>query len=157
MMRICCKAFLCDLMPPYIDWENAINIRRSTRSFEMRLVEESKMNLLQSFIGNIQMPFEHNVTVRLFKANPDRKLYTVFSSPPDNMAFITNTDNCSISAVGFVGEMLILYVTSLGLATCWYGHYTLTELERVMPHLGAYAELPNPKWGYGKEEVEGER
>ncbi|RJX28867.1 MAG: hypothetical protein C4554_01990 [Dethiobacter sp.] len=27
-----------------------------------------------------------------------------------------------------MGEMLILYATSLGLATCWFGHYTLAEL-----------------------------
>lgn len=140
-----------------VDWENAINIRRSTRSFEMRPVEESKLSLLQSFIGNIEVPFEHNVAMRMFKASPDKKLYTVYTAPPDGAAFITNTDVCSISAAGFVGEVFILYATSLGLATCWYGHYTLTELERIMPHLGEYAKLPNPKWGYGKDEVQGER
>ena len=140
-----------------INWENAINTRRSTRSFDMSPVEESKMVLLQKYIEEIEIPIKHNVKIRLFKANPDKKLYTVFASPPDNMALITNTDTCSISIAGFVGEILILYATNLGLATCWYGHYTLAELERVMPHLGAYAALPNPKWGYGKNEVEGER
>lgn len=140
-----------------IDWENTINSRRSIRSFEMRPVEEEKMHMLQSFIGGMKMPFRHNVTIRMFKANPNKKLYTVFSSPPDNVAFITTTDNCSIATAGFIGEILILYAISLGLATCWYGHYSLTELERVMPHLGAYAELENAKWGYGKGEVEGER
>jgi len=140
-----------------IDWEQAINSRKSVRSFEMRPVEEAKMSLLQSFINVMQIPFEHNVKIRFFKANPDKKLYTVFASPPDNAAFISNTDKCSLSAAGFVGEIMVLYATSLGLNTCWYGHYTLAELEKVMPHLGAYAKLPNPKWGYGKKEVEGER
>jgi nitroreductase len=140
-----------------LDWEGAINIRRSARSFEMSPVEESKMSMMQSFIENMQLPFEHNVKIRMFKANPDKKLYTVFNAPPDGMAFLSNTDICSVSAVGFVGEMLVLYATSLELATCWYGHYTLTELERIMPHLGAYAELANPKWGYGIGEVTGER
>lgn len=140
-----------------IDWESAINTRRSTRSFEVSPIEESKMNLLQSFIENMQIPFEHNVKVQMFKANSDKKLYTVFSSPPDNMAFIANTDICSTSAAGFVGEVIILYATSLGLSTCWYGHYALAELERVMPHLKEYKNLQNPKWGYGKDEVEGER
>ena len=140
-----------------IDWENAINTRRSTRSYEMNHVEESKMSLLQSFVNHMQLPFDHNVTIRLFKANPDKKLYTVFSAPPDNMAFISNTDMKALSVVGFVGEVMTLYATSLGLATCWYGHYVLAELERLMPHLGVYVELQNPKWGYGKNEVEGER
>lgn len=140
-----------------IDWESAINIRRSARSYEMREVEEALMSRLQNFIDNMEVPFEHNVKTRMFKANTDKKLYTVFASPPDGMAFMANTDVCSISAVGFVGEVQILYATSLGLATCWYGHYTLAELEHVMPHLGQYASLQNPKWGYGKGEVEGER
>lgn len=140
-----------------IDWEKAINIRRSTRSFEMRPLEQPKMDLLQRFIGSFQVPFEHDVKIRMFKSNPDRKLYTVFSAPPDGAAFLACTDVCSISKAGFVGEMLVLYATGMGVATCWYGHYTLAELERIMPHLGEYAALSLPKWGYGKDEVEGER
>ncbi|MEN6378693.1 MAG: hypothetical protein ABFD15_03825 [Methanofastidiosum sp.] len=35
------------------------------------------------------------------------------------MAFIADTDIPSISTAGFVGEMVILYATSLKLATCW--------------------------------------
>lgn len=140
-----------------IDLENAINIRRSARSFEMRPVEESKLELLQSFADKMEIPFDHDVKIRMFKANMDKKLYTVFVSPPDGMAFLANTDICSLAAVGFIGELWILYATSLGLATCWYGHYGLSELERIMPHLSEYAALPMPKWGYGKGEVEGER
>lgn len=140
-----------------IDWERAINTRRSTRSFEMAAVEESKMNLLQSFIKDMKMPFNQNVKIKMFKANPDKKLYTAFSSPPDNLAFIADTDICSTSAAGFAGEVVILYAESLGLSTCWYGHYTMAELERVMPYLSKHADSQNPKWGYGKGVVEGER
>jgi len=31
--------------------------------------------------------------------------------------------------------MVILMAESLGVSTCWYGHYKLSELERLMPHL----------------------
>ncbi len=144
-------------MTQHIDWEKAINSRRSTRSYEMAPVDESEMALLQSFSREMKVPFEHNVKVRFLKAKSDKKLYTVFTAPPDNMAFVANTDPRSLSAVGFIGEMMILFSTDLGLATCWYGHYTLAELEKVMPHLGKYAELKNPKWGYGKDQVKGER
>lgn len=140
-----------------IDWENVINIRRSVRSYEMNPVEESKLELIRNFADNMEVPFEHNVKIRMFKANTDKKLYTVFSSPPDGIAFLADTDICSVAAVGFVGEFLILYAASLGLATCWYGHYSLSELERIMPHLGENASMPMPKWGYGKGEVQGER
>ena len=140
-----------------IDWENAINVRRSVRNFEQKSVEETKTDLLQSFIKNMKIPFEHHVSIRSFKARPDKKLYFAFDSPPDNLAFLANTDVCSVSAAGFVGEMLILYATSLGLATCWYGHYNLAELERLMPHLDTCSKSADSRWGYGNGEVEGER
>lgn len=140
-----------------IDWEDAINKRRSTRSYDIRPVEQSKIDLLESSINDMRMPFEHNVKIRLFRASPDKKLYTVFQSPPDGAAFVSDTDVRSISKAGFLGETFVLYATSLGLATCWYGHYSLAELKRIMPHLGANTGLTKPKYGYGKGVVEGER
>ena len=140
-----------------IDWESAMNTRRSVRSFEMREVEEELMQKLKDYIQNLEVPFNHDVKVRFFNASPDKSLYTSFTAPPKGMAFVANTDIKSISTAGFVGEMVILYATSLGLSTCWYGHYSLKELERIMPHLGKNKTLDNPKWGYGKGIVEGER
>jgi len=140
-----------------IDWESVINSRRSVRSFEMREVEQELMKKLKSFITNLEVPFKNDVKVRFFRSPPDKKLYTSFTAPSDGMAFVANTDIKSISAAGFVGEMIILYATSLGLSTCWYGHYSLGELERIMPHLGENNTSQNPKWGYGKGILEGER
>ncbi|MGI5840526.1 MAG: nitroreductase family protein [bacterium] len=143
-----------------IDWEAAINTRRSVRSYGMKPVEPAKVELLQSFIARMPVPFVHNVNIRLFKANPNKKLFTVFTSPPDGAAFLAPTDICSISRAGFVGEMFILYATGLGLGTCWYGHYVPAELERIMPHLGEYKAAVlsgSVKYGYGTGEVPGER
>jgi nitroreductase len=137
------------------DWAGAIERRRSTRSYAMRPVDEEKMRLLRSFLDGMRLPVSEKVAVRLFKANPDKKLYMVFDAPPDNMAFLARTDLASISAAGFAGEIAILYAESLGLATCWYGHYESAELERVMPHLGG--ATPSVKWGYGKGAAEGVR
>jgi nitroreductase len=140
-----------------VDWESAINTRRSVRSYEVREVDKDIMGKLKSFITNLELPFNHDVKVRFFRSPPDKKLYTSFTAPPDGMAFVANTYIKSISAAGFVGEMIILYATSLGLSTCWYGHYSLGELEKIMPHLGENNTSQNPKWGYGKGIVEGER
>lgn len=140
-----------------VDWERAINIRRSTRSYELHSVEQSTMDLLENFVHDMPVPYEHHVEVCFFKANPDKKLYTVFIAPPDNVAFISHTDTKSIASVGFVGELVILYAAALGLVTCWYGHYVLAELEKYMPHLEEKAELQNVKWGYGNGEVQGKR
>ena len=138
------------------DWENAINVRRSTRSFEMREVDEGTMSNLKNFVSDIKVPFKHDVKVRFFKAQPDKIMYNHrLNPPPDHAAFITSTDIQSISAAGFVGEMVILYATSLGLATCWYGHYSMVELQNVMPHIKSNDALP--KYGYGNGVVQGER
>lgn len=143
-----------------INWENAINIRRSTRSFEQLPIEEQTMARLKSFVSEMDVPFLHDVKIRFFKVETGSKIYLTQASPPDNMAFIADTDTISISKAGFVGEMAILYATGLGLATCWYGHYSLKELEAVMPHLGDHKDealSDPPKGGYGKGEVKGKR
>lgn len=140
-----------------VDWESAINIRRSIRSYEMREVDDESISSLKSFISNIKFPFKHDVTISFFKADANKRLYASFVSPPDGMAFFTDTDIPSISTAGFVGEMVILYATSLGLATCWYGHYSFEELERILPHLKVDNTLLKPKWGYGRGVVQGKR
>lgn len=145
-----------DRMIEKVNWESAINVRRSIRSYEMRDVDEGTMNRLKIFVRDMEVPFKNNVKIRFFKSSPDKRLYSSFVSPLDGMAFIGNTDIKSISTTGFVGEIIILYATSLGLSTCWYGHYSLKELERIMPHLGGN-NFPENKWGYGKGVVEGER
>jgi nitroreductase len=116
------------------------------------------MAKLSAFTADLMVPFEHGVTVAFFKADPSKRLYgTPLTPPPDHAAFMAHTDTVSISQAGFVGEMLILYATSLGLATCWYGHFSLDELERVMPHHDASWTSERPKWGYGKGEPPGLR
>ena len=140
-----------------VDWESAINIRRSTRSYEMREVDEEAMTSLKNFIENMKVPFKNDVKISFFKADTNKRLYNnIKTAPPDGVAFIADTAVLSISAAGFVGEMIILYATSLGLATCWFGHYSLAELERIMQHLGENSSSPKPKWGYGNGVVEGE-
>ena len=140
-----------------VDWESAINIRRSIRSYEMREVDVQSISNLKSFISDMNVPFKHDVAISFFRADSNKRLYTGFVSPPDGMAFIADTDIPSISTAGFVGEMAILYATSLGLATCWYGHYSLEELESILPDLKVNNTLPKSKWGYGKGVVQGKR
>jgi len=141
-----------------IDWEAAINSRRSARSFESRAVDEDSMSLLKRFAANMQLPVDSAFNVRFFKSQPDSDLYhNRAMRPTDHAAFMSPTDVLSVSKAGFMGEVLILYATSLGLATCWYGHYSLAELERLLPHLGQHAAESQGKWGYGKGEPPGER
>ncbi|MCK8060724.1 MULTISPECIES: nitroreductase family protein [unclassified Fusibacter] len=134
-----------------------INNRLSTRSFKTESIGYELLEKIRKYSEELEVPFNHSVEICCFKASPSKKLYTVFNAPEDNIAFISETDYVSISKAGFIGELLILYATSLGISTCWYGHYHLGELEQNMPHLGVHKGVGNKKFGYGKGPVEGRR
>jgi len=122
-------------------------------------VDEDVMESIKNFSKSMPVPFEHNVEIRFFNAEPTKTLYTVMKSPPNNVAFISETDVISLSKAGFIGEFLILFAQSKGISTCWYGHYKLSELERLMPHLQIPDHLKGSNMGYGysKSETTGRR
>lgn len=129
--------------------KSTIDSRRSARSFKMISVEKVVIESIQDFVKSLSVPFDHNVEIKFFNANPTKTLYTTMLSPPDNIAFVAETDIISISKVGFIGELLILFAQSKGLSTCWYGHYKLSELESLMPHLQSTDQLKESNMGYG--------
>lgn len=131
------------------DVQKAVNERRSARNYTMDPLSDTVMQKLTTFINELKIPFDHTVDIRFFTANPTKTLYLSMQSPPVNVAFITETDHVSVSKAGFIGEVLILYAQSLGIATCWYGHYKLKELEQLMPHLQNEAQLKEAIMGYG--------
>lgn len=129
--------------------KSTIDSRRSARSFKAISVEKVAMESIQDFVKSLSVPFDHNVEIKFFNANPTKTLYTTMLSPPDNIAFVAETDIISITKVGFIGELLILFAQSKGLSTCWYGHYKLSELESLMPHLQSKDQLKESNMGYG--------
>lgn len=139
--------------------KSTIDSRRSVRSYKMIPVDEEVLESIKNFAKTIWVPFNHSVEIRFFNAESTKALYTVMKSPPNNVAFIAETDIVSISKVGFVGELLILFAHSKGISTCWFGHYKLSELERLMPHLQSKDQLKESNMGYGysKGETTGRR
>lgn len=129
--------------------KRTIDSRRSARSYKMISVDEDVIESVKDFAKSMSVPFAHSVEIKFFHANPTKALFTAMTSPPDNIAFVAETDIISISKVGFIGELLILFAQSKGLATCWYGHYKLSELERLMPHLQSPEQLKEANMGYG--------
>lgn len=139
--------------------KSTIDARRSARSYQMKAVDPEVMAGIKNFAGAMPVPFAHQVEIRFFQAEPSKTLYATMKSPPDNMAFLAETDGVSISKAGFIGELLILYAQNQGLSTCWYGHYKLAELERLMPHLASPEQIKEANMGYGyaKGQTKGRR
>ncbi|MCW4000761.1 MAG: hypothetical protein NWE93_11020 [Candidatus Bathyarchaeota archaeon] len=133
---------------PY-NLSETINNRRSARSYKIEALKPETLATLSEYAKTVKAPFDCATEIRFFKAKPTKELYTVLKSPPDNMAFLSETDVVSIAKTGFIGELLILRAQSLGVSTCWYGHYKLAELEKLMPHLQNASQLNEAPKGYG--------
>jgi nitroreductase len=143
---------------PY-NLSETINSRRSARSYKPAPLKPETLAAIAEYAKHVKTPFDCATEIRFFKAQPTKELYKMMQSPPDNVAFLSETDVVSIAKTGFVGELVILLAQSLGVSTCWYGHYKLSELEKVMPHLqnpGQIEEAPSG-YGYSKGITEGLR
>ncbi|MDR3312228.1 MAG: hypothetical protein LBS64_03750, partial [Spirochaetaceae bacterium] len=138
-------------------WENAVNSRRSVRSYERKPISLEIMEKLQTFTSRLKTPFPHSVKVQYFKTRENKQLANNLKKPPeDAVAFITDTNNLlNVTAVGFVGELVLLYAQGLGVSTCWFGHYILDEIEQIVPNIDIIKNHHKPRVGYGKGNVDG--
>jgi nitroreductase len=137
-------------------WETAVNSRRSVRSFERQAVDPKILESLKTFIRTVNIPFVHSVDVIFFKTPKGIPLANNLKNPPtDAVAFVTQADKLqNISAIGFIGELLILYAQGHGVSTCWFGHYILDELEKIVPEIETIKEK-RPRCGYGAGLIQG--
>ena len=133
--------------------KETIDSRSSARNYRMVTVDPATLQAVKNFAANLEVPFDHDVEICFFQAQPTNTLYLTMKSPPNNIAFIAETDILSISKAGFLGELIILFAQNMGIATCWYGHYKLAELERLMPHLDSPDQLNESNMGYGYSKV----
>lgn len=137
----------------------AIPLRHSVRAYLPDPQPEDVIRQITAFAGGLMLPFEHGVKVRHFKAEPGKKLYNNGINPVDNLALMAQTDLVSISKAGFVGGLVMLYAVKLGLATCWFGHYKLSEVGRYIEGIAGAERIKESTlgYGYGKQVDVGER
>lgn len=136
--------------------------RHSVRNFLPESLPEKTVEEVDRFIRQLEVPFEHSTSIRRFKAEPGKKLYNNGINSPDNYAVFAETDLVSVSKAGFCGELVILKLTSLGVNTCWFGHYKLPELAKYTDqNIAAPERIKETTWGmgygYGKVQDAGER
>lgn len=138
---------------------NAIALRHSVRTFAPTSAEDALLEKVMKFIDALSLPFDSNVRIHKFTAVPGKGLYNNGVNPPDNLAVFSQTDLVSVSKAGFAGELVMLYMVSLGLSTCWFGHYKLSELGKYVPGISTPERIreSNMGYGYGKHVDVGER
>ncbi|MDL2293404.1 hypothetical protein LJC60_02090 [Ruminococcaceae bacterium OttesenSCG-928-D13] len=138
---------------------DAISYRHSVRTFLPGPLDSKIPEKINDFFGSLELPFPNDTKLQVFNAEPGKKLYNNGVNPVDNLAFISQTDLVSISKTGFTGEIVMLYAVSLGLSTCWFGHYKLSEVGRYIPGIAIPQRLKESTlgYGYGKQVDVGER
>ena len=135
-----------DVLQSLID---AIPRRHSVRNYLPEALTSEELEKITTFIDGLEAPFAHAVRLVLFRADSSKKLYSNGANPADNIAVFTQTDCVSLSKAGFVGELAVLYAVSLGLSTCWFGHYKLSELGRYFPGIATPERIREATLGYG--------
>lgn len=135
-----------DILQALID---AIPRRHSVRNYLPEALAGEELQKLTTFIDGLEVPFAHAVRLVAFQADSSKKLYNNGVNPADNIAVFSQTDYVSLSKAGFVGELAVLYAVSLGLSTCWFGHYKLAELGRYIPGIASPERIRESTLGYG--------
>ena len=127
----------------------AIPLRHSSRAYLPEPLSNEYIIKINEFITNLPAPFTYNTELRIFEATPGKKLYNNGINPINNLALISQTDLVSISKTGFLGELVMLYAVSLGLDTCWFGHYKLAEVGKYIENISSVERIRESTLGYG--------
>lgn len=106
--------------------EEAIRNRVSVRHFKDQVIEEDKMDLLKAFIKECHNPFNHNVNFHLFEMNgfnANQKLgtYGVIKGAKHYLGASIDLKDYALEACGYEMELVILFLASMKLGTCWLG------------------------------------
>lgn len=137
----------------------AIPLRHSVRTYLPEPISKELPDQINNFARNLSVPFQYDTKFQFFQAEPGKKLYNNGVNPVNNIALISQTDLVSVSKTGFAGELAMLYAVSLGLSTCWFGHYKLSEVGRYIDGIATPDRIKESTmgYGYGKQVDAGER
>ncbi len=105
---------------------NIIKSRVSVRTYSDRLLEEEVKEKILNYIDSLSNPFNVQVKIKILetgKAGDSEKLgtYGVIKGATTYLCAIVKESDLALEALGYQFEKLILYLTSLGLGSCWLG------------------------------------
>lgn len=101
--------------------------RKSVRTYdESKKISEEIINSLNSYIENLQGPFQAKVRFKIIKTkeSPTKRgfgTYGVIKGADTYIGAVVEKGYMALENLGYEMEELILYATSLGLGTCWMG------------------------------------
>ncbi|MDK2943234.1 MAG: hypothetical protein PWP56_2747 [Acetobacterium sp.] len=106
--------------------EETIRNRRSIRNYQNQIIDERTQEAINAFLLTLTNPFDtkihyYNLNINSKPSSQKLGTYDVIKGAQQYIgAAIPNTSQ-ALYALGYEFETLVLYLTHLGLGTCWLG------------------------------------
>lgn len=97
--------------------------RRSIRSFSSTPLSDESEAQLKKFLLEFNPPFAHCVNYGIYRNNSQNAVLYLFKEPPFFFHICSSNDILDQAKMGFIGQVFLLFANSLGISTCWYGHF----------------------------------
>jgi nitroreductase len=94
------------------------------------LTPENEMQIRQ-FLSEITAPFDHQVSLT-YHIVPEGKSIVYFEGPRQFVALSSIETPVEQAKLGYLGEQLILYSESIGVRTCWMGHFRTKDVHDIV-------------------------
>ena len=106
--------------------EETVKTRYSTRTYTDQLITSETKDKINAYISTLSNPFSVKVNFKLLEANTSKNTeklgtYGVIKGANNYIGATVENSELAMEALGYEFEKLILYLTSLGLGTCWLG------------------------------------
>lgn len=106
--------------------KSVVEQRYSVRTFDNRPVEKEVKDKILSYAAKLENPLGPHMNVKFIEkeASPDGEKLGTYGVIKGAGLFLGTTianEEGALEALGYEFEQLVLYITSLGLGTCWLG------------------------------------
>ena len=106
--------------------EKAVRDRYSVRNYKKQEISLEEMSSIKSFINSLENPFGKKVNFHYLDSEnmKDEKTlgtYGVIKGAKKYIGTTIKSEPLALEALGYELETLMLYLTSLGIGTCWLG------------------------------------
>lgn len=103
-----------------------IEARYSVRNYDKKPLSEEIITKLEDYISKVENPFNKKIRIKLLKKENNEEsiklgTYGVIKGANYFLAAACNKEEFAFEALGYTFEKVVLYCTSLGLATVWLG------------------------------------
>ncbi|MDD4297828.1 MAG: nitroreductase family protein [Ruminiclostridium sp.] len=106
--------------------QNAMLKRTSVRTYKKEQISQELKQKIAGYINTIEVPFNTQIRFKILDLNTldsNVKLgtYGVIQGATTFLCAVAKKENRMEESLGYVFEKIVLYITSLGLGTCWLG------------------------------------